>query len=71
MANGRCSSAETFFVEGRFDPVPIEEHDDQHQYCQYNRQAGKGPGEDFGGARHCTELLNTTERPDRDAHVKR
>ncbi|MCY1562712.1 hypothetical protein D9M68_1001530 [compost metagenome] len=60
-----------FGVDGRFDPVPVEEHDDQNQYRQQHNQAGKGPGKNLGGARHCTGLLNTTERPDCDARVKR
>ncbi|MCY1440716.1 hypothetical protein D9M71_570010 [compost metagenome] len=44
-------------IEGRFDPVPIEEHDDQHQHGQQHNEAGHAPGENLTGARHCTELL--------------
>ena len=44
-------------IERRFDPVPVEEHDDQHQHGQQHNEAGQGPGENLTGARHCTELL--------------
>ncbi|MNI09456.1 hypothetical protein D3C73_625280 [compost metagenome] len=52
-----------FGIEGWFDPVPIEEHDDQHQHGQQNNQAAEGPGENFTGARHCTELLIRLSAP--------
>ncbi|MNF67226.1 hypothetical protein D3C84_490320 [compost metagenome] len=46
-----------FGIEGRFDPVPVKKHDDQHQHRQQDNEAGEGPGENFTSARHCTELL--------------
>ncbi|MNP65562.1 hypothetical protein D3C76_1611630 [compost metagenome] len=46
-------------IEGGLDPVPVEGGDDDHHYGQDQQQAGEGPGDDFGGARHCTILLMT------------
>ncbi len=52
-----------FGIEGWFDPVPIEEHDDQNQGRQQNNQAGDAPGENFTSARHCTGLLIRLSAP--------
>ncbi|MNG22638.1 hypothetical protein D3C84_1071470 [compost metagenome] len=60
-----------FGIEWRFDPVPIEERDDQNQYGQQNNKAGDRPENNFTSARHCTELLIRLSAPDCDARVKR
>ena len=67
MANGRCSSSETLALMGRFDPVPVEEHDDQHQHGQQQYEAGEGPDQVFYECASLHRAPDTTERPDCDA----
>ncbi|MCY1444098.1 hypothetical protein D9M71_605480 [compost metagenome] len=52
-----------FGVERRFDPVPVEEHDDQHQHHQQGKESGKGPDQRLLSARHCTGLLIRPSAP--------